>query len=65
MKTDTVLYSNEKRHWQLWYFIVDTILSMSHPGPLAGSYPPVVLIPPGLVLLLFSEFSMYFYFFIH
>jgi len=32
MKIDTALYSNKKRHRQLWYFIVDTILSMSHPA---------------------------------
>ena len=37
MKIDTALYSNEKRHRQLWYFIVDTILSMSHPDALVGS----------------------------
>jgi len=36
MKIDTALYSNEKRHWQLWYFIVDTILSMSHPDTLGS-----------------------------
>ena len=40
MKIDTALYSNEKRHRQLWYFIVDTILSMSHPDTLVGAYLP-------------------------
>jgi hypothetical protein len=40
MKIDTALYSNEKRHWQLWYFILDTILSMSHPDTLVGAYLP-------------------------
>jgi len=37
MKIDTALYSNEKRHELEGYFIVDTILSLSHPGTLAGS----------------------------
>jgi hypothetical protein len=37
MKIDTALYSNEKRHRQLWYFILDTILRMSHPDTLVGS----------------------------
>jgi len=37
MKIDTALYSNEKRHRQKWYFIVDTILSMSHPDTLVGA----------------------------
>ncbi len=32
MKIDTALHSNKKGHRQLWYFIVDTILSMLHPG---------------------------------
>ena len=32
MKIDTALYNNDKRHWQWWYFIVDTILSLSHQG---------------------------------
>jgi len=40
MKIDTALYLNEKRHRQLWYFIVDTILSMSHPDTLVGAYLP-------------------------
>jgi len=25
MNIDTALYSNEKRHRQLWYFVVDTL----------------------------------------
>ncbi len=25
----------------VWYFIVDTLLKLSHPGTLAVSYPPV------------------------
>ena len=37
MEIDTALYSNEKRHRQLWYFMVDTILSMSHPDTLVAS----------------------------
>jgi hypothetical protein len=37
MKVDTALYNNEKRHKLEGYFIVDTILSLSHPGTLAGS----------------------------
>jgi len=37
MKTDTDLYNNEKRHQLEGYFIVDTILSLSHPVTLAGS----------------------------
>jgi len=39
MKIDTALYNNEKRHELEGYFnfIVDTILSLSHPGTLAGS----------------------------
>jgi len=39
MKIDTALYNNEKRHEHELegYFIVDTILSLSHPGTLAGS----------------------------
>ena len=40
-KIDTALYSNKKRHRQWWYCIVDTILSLSHPGKLGVSYPPV------------------------
>jgi len=40
MNIDTALYSNEKRHRQLWYFVVDTILSMSHPDTLVGAYLP-------------------------
>ncbi len=35
MKIDTALYN--KRHELEGYFIVDTILSLSHPGTLAGS----------------------------
>ena len=36
---DTALYLNEKGHWQWWYFIVDTILSLSHPHHLpAGGH---------------------------
>ncbi len=30
-------YNNEKRHQLEGYFILDTILSLSHPGTLAGS----------------------------
>jgi len=30
MKIDTALYNNEKRHQLEGYFIVDTILSLSH-----------------------------------
>jgi hypothetical protein len=41
MKIDTALYNIEKRHQLEGYFIVDTILSLSHPGTLAVSYPPV------------------------
>ena len=37
MKIDTALYKNEKRHQLEGYFIVDMILSLSHPGTLAGS----------------------------
>ena len=37
MKIDTALYNNEKRHQVEVYFIVDTTLSLSHPGTLAGS----------------------------
>jgi len=32
MKIDMALYSNEKRHRQLWYFIVDRILSIINHG---------------------------------
>ncbi len=49
MKIDTALYSNEKRHRQLWYVIVDTILSMSHPDTFVGSY---IIISPGLYVFL-------------
>jgi len=38
MKIDTALYNNEKRHQLEGYFIVDTILSLSHPRTLVGSY---------------------------
>jgi hypothetical protein len=37
----TIDYLNKKRHRQWWYFIEDTILSLSHPGALSVSYPPV------------------------
>ena len=37
MKIDTALYNNEKQHQLEGYFIVDMILSMSHPGTLADS----------------------------
>ncbi len=37
MKIDTALDNNEKRHQLEGYFIVDAILSLSHPGTLAGS----------------------------
>ncbi len=37
MKIDTALYNNEKQHQLEGYFIVDTILSLSHPETLAGS----------------------------
>jgi hypothetical protein len=37
MKIDTSLYNNEKQHQLEGYFIVDMILSLSHPGTLAGS----------------------------
>jgi hypothetical protein len=30
MKIDAALYSNEKQHRQLWYFIVDTIPCHTH-----------------------------------
>ena len=36
MKIDTALYNNEKRHELEGYFIVDTILSLSHPGTLGS-----------------------------
>ena len=37
MKIDTALYNNKKRHQLEGYIIVDTILSLSHPGTLSGS----------------------------
>jgi hypothetical protein len=37
MKIGTALYNNEKGHQLEGYFIVDRILSLSHPGTLAGS----------------------------
>jgi hypothetical protein len=37
MKIDTALYNNKKQHQLEGYFIVDMILSLSHPGTLAGS----------------------------
>jgi len=37
MKIDTALYNNKKGHQLEGYFMVDTILSLSHPGTLAGS----------------------------
>jgi hypothetical protein len=40
MKIDTALYNNEKRHQQWCYFIVDTILSLSHLCLLVGAYAP-------------------------
>jgi hypothetical protein len=36
-KIDTALYNNKKQHQLEGYFIVDTILGLSHPGTLAGS----------------------------
>jgi len=39
MKIDTALYNNEKHHQLEGCFIVDKILSLSHPGTLAGLKP--------------------------
>ena len=44
MKIDTALYNNEKRHELEGYFIVDTILSLSHPGTLGFSFCMYLLV---------------------
>ena len=44
MKIDTALYNNEKRHQLEGYFIIDTILSLSHPGTLHSWF-----LNPGMV----------------
>ena len=58
MKIDTALYNNEKRHQLEGYFIIDTILSLSHPGTLGVSYPPVHAVGTCVILKSCSIYSV-------